>query len=37
MPIYEFYCPPCHTVYSFLSRRMQVPDKAACPKCGCKK
>lgn len=37
MPIYEFYCRPCHTVYSFLSRRMQVPDKATCPKCGCKK
>lgn len=37
MPIYEFYCGPCHTVYSFLSRRMQVPDKATCPKCGCNK
>lgn len=37
MPIYEFYCGPCHTVYSFLSRRMQVPDKPTCPKCGCKK
>jgi len=37
MPIYEFYCGPCHTVYSFLSQRMQVPDKATCPKCGCKK
>ncbi|MFN6401678.1 MAG: FmdB family zinc ribbon protein [Planctomycetota bacterium] len=35
MPIYEFYCPPCHTVYSFLSRRMQVPTGARCPKCGC--
>ncbi|MCY3005404.1 MAG: zinc ribbon domain-containing protein [Planctomycetota bacterium] len=37
MPIYEFYCPPCHTIYSFLSRRMQVPSTAACPKCGHKK
>ena len=37
MPIYEFYCPPCHTVYSFLSRRMQVPTAASCPKCGFKK
>lgn len=36
MPIYEFYCRPCHTVYSFLSRRMQVPGHATCPKCGCK-
>ncbi len=37
LPIYEFYCPPCHTVYNFLSRRMQVPANAKCPKCGCKK
>lgn len=37
MPIYEFYCPPCHTIYSFLSRRMQVPSTASCPKCGCRK
>jgi putative FmdB family regulatory protein len=37
MPIYEFYCPPCHTIYSFLSRRMQVPANATCPKCGFEK
>jgi putative FmdB family regulatory protein len=37
MPIYEYYCPPCHTVYSFLSRRMRVPLGVSCPKCGCKR
>lgn len=37
MPIYEYYCPPCHTVFSFLARSMQVPPPPACPKCGRKK
>jgi putative FmdB family regulatory protein len=33
MPIYEFYCPDCHTIFSFLSRRgsRKRPD---CPRCG---
>jgi putative FmdB family regulatory protein len=34
MPIYEYYCPPCHTVFSFLARSMQIPASPACPKCG---
>jgi putative FmdB family regulatory protein len=34
MPIYEYYCPPCHTVFSFLVRSMQIPKAPACPKCG---
>jgi putative FmdB family regulatory protein len=34
MPIYEYYCPPCHTVFSFLSRSMRIPPPPACPKCG---
>lgn len=34
MPIYEYYCPPCHTIYSFLARSMQVPAPPPCPKCG---
>jgi putative FmdB family regulatory protein len=37
MPIYEFYCSPCHTIFSFLSRKMQVPLDVTCPKCGKKK
>jgi len=34
MPIYEFYCPDCHTVYSFFSPRVDTEARPACPKCG---
>jgi putative FmdB family regulatory protein len=34
MPIYEFTCGPCNTVFSFLSRRPGVPCAPACPACG---
>lgn len=34
MPIYEFYCRPCHTVYSFLARSSSNTKRPACPKCG---
>jgi putative FmdB family regulatory protein len=37
MPIYEFYCPPCHTVYSFFARSMNQTANPKCPKCGRKK
>lgn len=37
MPIYEFYCPPCHTIYSFLARTLSKPPNPKCPKCGLKK
>lgn len=37
MPIYEYYCSPCHTVFSFLSRSMQIPKPPACPRCGHRK
>jgi putative FmdB family regulatory protein len=33
MPIYEFYCPTCHTVFSFLSRTIQPDKRPPCPKC----
>jgi putative FmdB family regulatory protein len=33
MPIYEFYCGPCHTIFSFLSRRVNTTTTPACPKC----
>jgi putative FmdB family regulatory protein len=33
MPIYEFYCPPCHTLYSFLARRVGVSALPVCPLC----
>lgn len=34
MPIYEFYCGPCNTVFSFLSRRPGVSTLPVCPSCG---
>jgi len=37
MPIYEFACPQCRRIFSFLSKRVN-PDRApVCPKCGNKK
>ncbi len=37
MPIYEFACPRCRRVYSFLSQRVRPSHTPACPKCGSKK
>ena len=34
MPIYEFYCPSCHTVFNFLSKRINTEAAPRCPKCG---
>ena len=34
MPIYEFYCSACHTVFNFLARRVNVRKRPACPRCG---
>jgi putative FmdB family regulatory protein len=34
MPIYEFYCVDCHTIYKFFSRRINTETKPNCPKCG---
>ncbi len=34
MPVYEFYCGDCHTVFNFLSRRANVERRPSCPKCG---
>ena len=33
MPIYEFYCPDCNTIYSFLSRSINTEKVPSCPKC----
>lgn len=33
MPIYEFYCGPCHTVFNFFSRSVNTSKKPKCPKC----
>jgi putative FmdB family regulatory protein len=37
MPIYEFACPKCRRIYSFLSKRVNPGRLPACPKCGNKK
>lgn len=34
MPIYEYLCPACNRVYSFLSPRMTVEAHPTCPRCG---
>lgn len=37
MPIYEFACPKCRRVFSFLSKRLNPDRTPVCPKCGSKK
>ena len=37
MPIYEFACPDCRKIFSFLSKRLQPAEPPACPKCGRRK
>lgn len=34
MPIYEFYCADCHTVFSFLARKPDTEKRPACPRCN---
>jgi putative FmdB family regulatory protein len=34
MPIYEFYCADCHTIYSFLARTPGASRRPDCPRCG---
>jgi putative FmdB family regulatory protein len=34
MPIYEFACPKCRRIYSFLSKRVNPDRTPVCPKCG---
>lgn len=33
MPVYEFYCPHCHMIFNFLSKRINTEDIPYCPKC----
>lgn len=37
MPIYEFACPKCRKIYSFLSKRINPDRQPVCPRCGNKK
>ncbi len=34
MPIYEFYCSNCHTLYNFLSRKIDTKKIPSCPECN---
>ena len=34
MPIYEFYCPDCNTLFSFYSALVAPDAKPSCPRCG---
>ena len=33
MPIYEFYCDRCHTIFNFFSRSVNTTKVPKCPKC----
>ena len=33
MPVYEFYCPDCHMIFKFLSRRINTDKQPSCPRC----
>lgn len=37
MPIYEFACPKCRKIFSFLSKRVNPDRNPVCPKCGNRK
>ena len=37
MPIYEYFCPDCNTIFNFLSRRINTDKQPDCPRCGRKK
>jgi len=37
MPIYEFACPKCRKIFSFLSKRVNPDRLPVCPGCGNKK
>ncbi|MCW5205939.1 zinc ribbon domain-containing protein [Desulfobulbus sp. F5] len=34
MPIYEFLCQDCNTIFNFLSSRINTEKHPDCPKCG---
>jgi putative FmdB family regulatory protein len=37
MPIYEFYCPQCNTIYNFFSRSVNTEKVPSCPRCKTRK
>lgn len=34
MPIYEFYCRPCNTIFSFFSAAVDTDTRPPCPRCS---
>lgn len=34
MPIYEFLCPDCNTIYKFFSRTVNTEKRPSCPGCN---
>ena len=36
MPIYEFYCDDCNTIFNFFSKTINTTKKPKCPKCKTK-
>jgi putative FmdB family regulatory protein len=36
MPIYEFYCDDCNTIFNFFSRSVNTTKKPKCPRCKTK-
>jgi putative FmdB family regulatory protein len=34
MPIYEFYCADCRTIYNFFSRKIDTSSRPSCPRCS---
>lgn len=34
MPIYEYYCKPCNTIFQFLIKRVTGGTRPVCPRCG---
>ena len=37
MPIYEFFCDDCNTIFNFFSKTVNTKKQPLCPKCGRKK
>ena len=33
MPIYEYYCSDCHTIFNFFSHRVNTDKRPSCPRC----
>ncbi len=34
MPVYEFYCDDCNTIFNFYSKTINTSKKPICPKCN---